>query len=154
MNHLQSHVFLAAVSLAGGIVFLIFVVVNILRFILRTPRVNTEVLCASVSAYLMLGLAWTMAYRLAIVIMPGAFAFNGAPMAAQQMTGFTAFYFSFVTLSTLGYGDITPVSNLARMLAVLESTTGTLYVAILISRLVGLYSAQEQSLQPENANQP
>ncbi len=57
------------------------------------------------------------------------------------MSGFTGFYFSFVTLSTVGYGDITPVSKVARMLAAMEAMTGLLYVAVLIARLVSLYSS-------------
>jgi voltage-gated potassium channel len=154
LNHLRPQGFPPTIYLVGAIVFFIFVFVNLLRFILRTPRVNTEVLCASVSGYLMLGLLWTMGYRLAVFVTPGAFAFNATPMAAPQMSGFTAFYFSFVTLSTLGYGDITPVSNLARMLAVMESTTGTLYVAILIARLVSLYSAAVPSVEPIEPEQP
>ncbi len=58
------------------------------------------------------------------------------------MDGFLAYYFSFVTLTTVGYGDITPVSSGARALAAMEAMTGTLYVAVLISRLVALYSSQ------------
>ena len=57
------------------------------------------------------------------------------------MNGFNGFYFSFITLSTVGYGDITPVSKVARMLAAMEAMTGLFYVAILIARLVSLYSA-------------
>ncbi len=57
------------------------------------------------------------------------------------MEGFNAFYFSFITLSTVGYGDITPVSKVARMLAATEAMTGLLYVAVLIARLVALYSS-------------
>jgi voltage-gated potassium channel Kch len=57
------------------------------------------------------------------------------------MTRFNAFYFSFITLTTVGYGDITPVSPIARMLAVMEAMTGTLFLGVLIARLVSLYSA-------------
>jgi len=56
------------------------------------------------------------------------------------MKGFTGFYFSFITLTTVGYGDITPVSRAARWLASMEAMTGSLYVAVLIARLVSLYS--------------
>jgi hypothetical protein len=56
------------------------------------------------------------------------------------MTGFTGLYFSFITLSTVGYGDITPVSRAARLLTAMEAVTGLLYVAVLIARLVSLYS--------------
>jgi hypothetical protein len=70
----------------------------------------------------------------------GAFAFN-TNEGGQSIRGFNAFYFSFVTLSTVGYGDITPVSKVARMLAAMEAMTGLLYVAVLIARLVALYSS-------------
>ena len=56
------------------------------------------------------------------------------------MNGFNGFYFSFITLRTVGYGDITPASRIARWLAAMEAMTGLLYVAILIARLVSLYS--------------
>jgi hypothetical protein len=60
------------------------------------------------------------------------------------MNGFTGFYFSFITLSTVGYGDITPVSRAARWLAAMEAMTGLLYVAVLIARLVSLYSSAKR----------
>jgi voltage-gated potassium channel len=70
------------------------------------------------------------------------------------MDGFTAFYFSFATLTTVGYGDIAPVSSVARMLAVMEAVTGLFYVAVLISRLVALYSTQPQPKAPETHDSP
>jgi len=149
MNNLQPRVFPPAIFLVSGMVFLVFVIVNILRFVLRTRRVNGEVLCASVSAYLSLGLLWALAYRLAASTTPTAFAVNVPQTANQSMSGFTAFYFSFTTLTTLGYGDITPVSPVARMLAVMESMTGTLYVAVLIARLVALYSTPDPATKSD-----
>ena len=90
-------------------------------------------------------LIWTMAYWLVYYLTPEAFAFNTATGTKQTMEGFNAFYFSLITLSTVGYGDITPVSKVARMLAAMEAMTGLLYVAVLIARLVGLYSAPKPS---------
>ncbi|PYL60471.1 MAG: hypothetical protein DMF31_04465 [Verrucomicrobia bacterium] len=104
------------------------------------PPVTSEVLCASISAYLMLGLIWTLAYWLVDRLTPGgAFSFN-TNTGEHSINGFTGFYFSFITLSTAGYGDITPVSKIARWLAAMEAMTGLLYVAVLIARLVSLYS--------------
>jgi hypothetical protein len=140
LNHFQPHLVPPAIFLVAGIGLVAFVVVNLLRFVLRAPSVNVEVLCASISAYLMLGLIWTMAYWLVEQLTPGAFAFNTTTETKETMEGFNAFYFSFITLSTVGYGDITPVSKVARMLAAMEAMTGLFYVAVLIARLVALYS--------------
>jgi voltage-gated potassium channel len=141
LNHLHPHLIPPEIFLVTGIGLIAFVVVNLLRFVLRAASVDTEVLCASISAYLMLGLIWTMAYWLVEELSPGAFAFNTTTGAKETMEGFNAFYFSFITLSTVGYGDITPVTKVARMLAAMEAITGLLYVAVLIARLVSLYAA-------------
>jgi len=141
IDHFRPHLVPPAVFLIAGLVLVAFVLINLLRFVLRAPSVSIEVLCASISAYLMLGLAWTLAYWLVDQLTPGgAFSFNpnGGP---RSMNGFTGFYFSFITLSTVGYGDITPVSKIARWLAAMEAMTGLLYVAVLIARLVALYSS-------------
>jgi hypothetical protein len=124
--------------LIAGIIFVLFVVVNLLRFVLKASSVDHEVLCASISAYLLLGLAWTFAYWLVDELIPNAFSFNTASAGDKSMAGYNSVYFSFITLSTVGYGDITPVSPVARMLAGTEATTGLLYVAVLIARLVSL----------------
>lgn len=130
--------------LAPMLILTALAVVTLLRFVLRAPQVDTEVLCASVSAYLMLGVTWAAAYWLVASVTPEAFAFTTAIGAKQSMQGFNAFYFSFVTLSTVGYGDITPLSPVARMLAALEAMTGLLYVAVLIARLVSVYSSHQR----------
>ena len=143
INYFRPDLVPPAVFLTAGIGLIAFVVANLLRFVLRAPSVNADVLCASISAYLMLGLMWTMAYWLVDQLTPGgAFSFN-TNAGKQSMNGFNAFYFSFITLSTVGYGDITPVSKVARMLAATEAMTGLLYVAVLISRLVSLYSTRK-----------
>ncbi|HEY4284585.1 MAG TPA: potassium channel family protein [Chthoniobacterales bacterium] len=145
INHLHPNPAPEEIFLVACIALVFFVVLNLLRFVLNASSVDLEVLCASISAYLMLGLIWTMAYWLIALLNPDAFSFNVATDAKQTMEGVNAFYFSFVTLSTLGYGDITPVSGVARMLAAMESMTGLLYVAVLIARLVALYSAPKNS---------
>ena len=138
INHFRPDLVSPPVFLVAGLALIAFVVANLLRFVLRAPSVNTEVLCASISAYLMLGLLWTVAYWLVAQVTPNAFAFNTGPK--ESMGGFNAFYFSFITLSTVGYGDITPVSRIARWLAATEAMTGLLYVTVLIAHLVSLYS--------------
>jgi hypothetical protein len=145
ISHFRPDLVPPPVFLVGGLALIAFVVANLLRFILRAPSVNTEVLCASISAYLMLGLLWTVAYWLVAQVNPSAFAFSTAGATKQTMAGFDAFYFSFITLSTVGYGDITPVSRIARWLAAMEAMTGLLYVTVLIARLVSLYSTPKSA---------
>ena len=140
INHFRPDLIPPAVFLVAGLILIAFVVGNLLLFVFRAPSVNTEVLCASISAYLMLGLMWTMAYWLVDQLTPGgAFSFN-TNAGTRSINGFTGFYFSFITLSTVGYGDITPVSRMARWLAAMEAMTGLLYMTVLIARLVSLYS--------------
>ena len=122
---------------AFGVVFFGYVVAQLIGFILRAPRVDTNVLCAGVSGFLMLGLAWAPLYLLIYRLNPASF---NLPMGAT-LDGFNAFYFSFVSLCTVGYGDITPVSRGAKMVAVLEAIAGLFYMAMLISRLVSVYSS-------------
>jgi voltage-gated potassium channel len=141
MNHFHPIFAAVLVFLIGALVLITFVIAHLLRFILRAPAVDVQVLCASISAYLMLGVLWTVAYWLVDKLTPGgAFSFN-ANAGERSMNGFNGFYFSFITLSTVGYGDITPVSRVARWLAAMEAMTGLLYIAVLIARLVSLYSS-------------
>jgi len=137
--------------LVPGLVFVLFVLAHLLSFILRAPRVNSEVLCAGLSAYLLLGLLWSFAYLLVAQIRPNAFAFTVNAAANESMEGFRALYFSLITLSTVGYGDIVPVTPVARMLAAMEAMTGTLFMAVFISRLVALYSSQPPAAGEDKA---
>lgn len=147
-HHLWPSIVPPEFYLFAYLVFLVFVVSRLLHFILRAPRVNGEVLCAGISGYLMLGLVWVVAYLLVSRMVPDAFTFSAGTPAQQTMTGFTAFYFSFATLTTIGYGDISPVSNVARMLSVMEAVTGMFYITVLISRLVALYSSKSPASEP------
>jgi Ion channel len=140
-HHYRPDLVPVAAYLGIGMVFLAFVLFHYFRYILRAPTVTFTVLCAAVSTYLMLGMFWTMGYLVLTSVHPDAFTLSAKPGSAGLVTGFDAFYFSFVTLSTVGYGDIVPVSRAARMLAVLEATTGTLFVATLIARLVAIQAS-------------
>jgi len=142
VNHFRPDLVPTEVFLVTGLLFVIFVVAHLLGFILRAPRVNSEVLCAGISTYLLLGLSWSFAYLLVAQLAPDAFFLNNGTTTGHSLHGADAFYFSLITLSTVGYGDIIPVSNVARMLAAMEAITGSLFVAVLIARLVALYSSE------------
>jgi voltage-gated potassium channel len=140
INYFRPDLMPPAVHLVLGMLFLVLVAVQFLRFILRAPRVTAQVLEAGISTYLVFGLLWTMAYMLVGRLIPGAFAFSAGPGVDHLMSASNALYYSFVTLTTMGYGDILPVSRVARALAIMEATTGVLYMSVLIARLVGMYS--------------
>ena len=123
-----------------AIVFLAYVAMRILRFVLRARQVDLGIVLGSVCVYLLVALLWGMAYDLVERLYPGAFAF---PAASVGTTGNALQYFSFVTITTLGYGDIQPVLPLARALSMVEAVLGQMYLVILVARLVGLYTASE-----------
>ncbi len=139
VHHFRPDVTPEVFRMAAAMVFIAFVAVHLLRFILRAPWVNSEVLCAAVATYLLLGLLWGFAYELTAVLNPQSFVFTIG--ANRSMIGFEALYFSFGTLTNY-YGDIIPVSNAARMLAMMEATIGMFYIAVLIARLVALYASR------------
>ena len=138
LHYFQPDLIPPEIFLVGGIAVVVLVIASLLRFIMTAPAVDLEVLCAGISAYLLLAVAWAFGYWLVAELVPDAFAFNASIKGEMSIKGFDGLYFSFVTLSTLGYGDISPVSKVARMLAGMEAMTGPLYLAVLIARLVAL----------------
>jgi Ion channel len=124
LNYWQPDLPFSVVIRGGGLLFIGFVVVQFLRFIMRAPRVDFAVLCAGIATYLMLGLLWSFAYILVDRLVPNSFVFTTGPVSNRSMNDFNALYFSFTTLSTVGYGDIIPLSGAARMLAMVEAVFG------------------------------
>jgi hypothetical protein len=118
-------------SLLSAGILIVFVLLMGKNFVTR-ERAPAHRIAAAVTIYLLLGLIWTRLYQFVESVSPGSFRFP----AGEQATNAALTYFSFVTLATLGYGEITPVSLVARDLAVLEAVSGQLYLVILISWLV------------------
>jgi hypothetical protein len=112
-----------------------FVVYEVLRQVLASGPVNADKLYAAVSAYLLIGLTFATMYEALSFWRPEAF--SVAARHAEQAEALV--YFSLVTLSTVGYGDIVPAIPEARVLAVCEAILGQLYLAVLMARLVGLH---------------
>jgi hypothetical protein len=107
-----------------------------LRFILTHREIDLNHLMGAMSAYLLLGMIWAALFAILRLFDPGALT-NLAVAPGQPGEVGELLYFSFVTLTTLGYGDLTPVSPLARNLALLEAVVGQLFVAVLIATLIG-----------------
>ena len=119
-------------------------VVVVLRFVLATRQVDTERIFASIVAYLLMAIAFASAYDLLLMLQPHSFSFPEQSVSAgveQQ----SMLYFSFVTITTLGYGDVAAILPLARMVAVMEAVIGQFYVAVVIAWLVSAYVAQRRT---------
>jgi hypothetical protein len=140
------------IFLGAAILFTGYVVLHLFTFILRAPRVNVEILCTAVANYLMLGLLWSFGYLLLSSVNPDAFVVNYGAASGHMLKGENSIYFSFATLCTVGYGDIVPVSSVARMLAILEAVVGMFYMTMLIARLVALYSSETRADDAGNSN--
>lgn len=126
---------------ASSIVALVaFFAVTILSYVLGSGRVNADKIFAAICVYMLLGYGWAFVYSILLELEPGSFAaasdFSNNDYVGRMLQ---LRYFSFVTLTTMGYGDIVPRSPLARTMAVLEAVMGQFYLVALIGRLVGLH---------------
>ncbi len=121
------------------ICLLFFTVGIVLGRILSLKETDFDTLCGAISVYLLLGLTWAVSYRVIEMLAPGSFELGGPDFSTSWDHWNRFLYFSPTTLTTLGYGDITPLTPLARIWSVLEAVMGVLYIAVLIARLVSLY---------------
>lgn len=121
--------------------FVAFTIVQLLRFVMDAAHVDEEVLAAGVSIYLLTGLFFTFIYLFIAHVQANPFSFADSTHTGP-MTQSDAIYFSFVTLTTVGYGDILPLSKQARMFSNIEAITAFFYAAVLIAYLVALYSTK------------
>jgi len=110
----------------------------ILSYLFTEDEITSDVIMGAICVYFLIGLAWAFIFFTLELFQPGSF-----QMPQGQGIDLSHFsYYSYVTLTTLGYGDITPISTQARSLALLEAIMGQLYIAILVARLVGMHIAQ------------
>jgi hypothetical protein len=133
---------------ALDVVFYGYVVLVIARAVLEETRVTADTVYGGISIYLLLGLAWVVFYSAIEHFAPGSFLLGDVPVAQLVGDGRPSshprelIYFSFVTLTTLGYGDIRPTTDAARIVCAAEAVVGPLFVAVFIARLVALQLAQ------------
>lgn len=137
--HFKPEPVLELVGSIFGVFFFGYTAVLVLSAVLRASDVSREVIAAAVVVYLFLGLFWAGVYSTLELLAPGSFTVPGGS-AGPVSQPFT--YFSFTTLTTLGYGDIAPVSVPARSFATLEALLGQIYLAVLIARLVGIHASR------------
>lgn len=140
------HEILERFSIVATEVFFVAVMIAVFIRVIRSRTVTTDVIFGSIAVYLLFGFVMAMTYQLANGIDAGNIITGITDVAgsSDRQGGFADYlYFSFVTLTSVGYGDLAPISPAARSLAMFEGIVGQLYVAILIARLVGIHVAQE-----------
>jgi voltage-gated potassium channel len=133
---------LESMNLALWTVVALLAAASALRFALGARAVDREHLYAGLSAYLLAGIFFGVFYWVLERTWSGSFAIPGDG-AQNNFSLPVAIYYSFVTLTTLGYGDIAPRSEVVRGLAIMEAVAGQLYLAVMIARLVSLYASGE-----------
>ncbi len=126
----------------------IAVIVVALTQLVRAPVVDRDVLIGAVAIYLLIGITWSLIYSFVHAIDPSSF---GDLIDAEYADWNQFIYFSFTTLTTLGYGDIVALSPVARTLSIFEAITGVIFEAMIIARLVGLYRGSEVAEQSNSA---
>jgi hypothetical protein len=139
--------------------FLGYVIWVMFRAILDSRQVTFNTVCASLCIYLLLGVIWALAYSVVDTLDPAAFTYTieggRSPTWLRMGQGDTSvLYFSFATLTTLGYGDIVPTSPMSRMLASIEAITGQLYLAVLVARLVGMHIVHATNEEQARSREP
>ena len=120
---------------ALGLIFSTYVAIVILSRVFRETEVTADVIYGAICVYLLMGVMWASLYALLEGVQPGSF-------RAEDVRPGDFIYYSFVTQTTLGYGDISPLSRAARSFSTLQAIVGQLYLAVLIARLVGIHIAQ------------
>jgi len=143
VRHLFPHQILTFVTNSLGLFFLVLLTLIILHQTLREGPTTSHRIMGAVAAYLLVGMIWSIAYYLVARWIPGAFSIQ-EPSGGREPLQSQLFYFSFVTLTTIGYGDIAAIHPIVRMLVILEGVMGQLFPAILIARLVSLQVQSKQ----------
>ena len=119
--------------------YLAYVVISLLRGILRAERVTADAIAGGVCVYVLIGMMWAAVFTALELFQPGSFVQGGAPLVHGTRGLFVELlYFSYVTVATIGYGDILAATPFARMLAVVAALSGQLYLAVFVAGLVGL----------------
>jgi len=134
--------YLSLVGDCCAILFFAFTIIIILSSLFREDKVTLDVIYSSVAVFLLMALMWTFIFDVIETLHPGSFLVTASP---SQGTRIHFIYYSFVTITTVGYGDILPVSLTARAFSIVEMVIGQIYLVVLIARLVGINIAQSMS---------
>jgi hypothetical protein len=139
---------LLLVNYGLGVFFFTFTACLLLADVLRKGAVTADKIYGALCVYLLIGLTWGFMFLTLEGVQPGSFSLGQGQSTRIDKDPATLVYFSFITLSTVGYGDITPLSPPARSFAFMEAIIGQIYLAVLVARLVGLHIASSMAGEP------
>ena len=135
ISHLFKSLELFALGELFGALFAGFVISLLVKFIFQEKEVTKEVIYAAVVVYLLIGIMWSFFYFILDYFYPDSFSFP----EISSPTIYRYLYFSYVTLTTLGYGDVAPLTSKAGSLVILEAITGQIYLVVIVAWLVGMH---------------
>ncbi len=140
LQYTNPNMFLAAICMVAGIFLIALVIANLLGFVLKSTDVNREVIYTAILLYLLAALFWTFVYAFLEIVDPISFNVE----LSQPKDYLLEFqYYSFVTITTLGYGDITPVTEVAKAFSVFEAVVGQIYLVVAVAWLVGMHVSKK-----------
>jgi hypothetical protein len=140
-TYLDLNPYIDALASLANVGFFLYIVFHLVRQVARSKEVNFYVILESINGYLLVGLSGSVLLALVYRIQENAFAF--ASDGPKQLSEFI--YLGFITLTTIGYGEITPLTGMARLLAIFTGISGQLYIAIIIAALIGKYLSQQSN---------
>jgi hypothetical protein len=117
-------------------------IVELFREIFKTKIIDSHIISSAISIYVLVGIFWYLLFMFLLMIDPDSFDIRNFN---PEMVSIDMIYFSFTTLTTLGYGDITPLSYTAKMWSITEAMMGVMFLAIMISRVVSLFGSKKKN---------
>ena len=139
--------FLAPFQILMAFIFLCLTIWQAWSQVLFTGVIDTNKIVGSICIYLLMGIAWAFAYLMVEALLPGSM--QGISGVLWQEKIHSLIYYSIVTLTTLGYGEITPAAPITRFFAMMEAVVGVFYMAVLVASLIGIRLASVETGRPE-----
>jgi len=134
LNFFSASPLVQLLELGFGTLLYFYIILLMVKHLLALKVVTADMIYCAISTYLLIGIGWAGIYNLLEIVAPGSFV--GKP-------DIDLLYFSFVTLTTLGFGDILPASILANRLVIFEATMGSIYMAVIVAMIVGRYMSMQ-----------
>ncbi len=130
--------FLKVMTKVSFALFFVYTAIILIFYLFKAKDVTSDIIVGAICAFFLIGLMWANIFEILHFFHPNAFHFS----QGESIDANSFIYYSFVTLTTLGYGDITPLISSAKSLSVLEAATGQIYLTVVLARLVGIHIAQ------------